>query len=202
MKRIIRHYIILTRYLIQRFLRNTLKFTIPNLNKLVSGKILINQNVNFFQKTLITGDGNVEIGSNCSFGFKLGGGYWAGLIEIQPRYKYAKISFGNNVAVNNNMFICAANSIEIGDETLIGQNVSIFDHEAHEIDPLKRRQVGEIGKVKIANNVWIGNNVTILKNSEIGENSLIAAGAVVSGKFPANVIIGGIPARIIKSIHD
>nr|WP_288788550.1 DapH/DapD/GlmU-related protein [uncultured Fibrobacter sp.] len=55
--------------------------------------------------------------------------------------------------------------------------------------------------VKIGNRVWIGNNATILKGTEIGENSVVAAGAVVSGKFPANVILGGVPAKIIGEVH-
>ena len=55
-------------------------------------------------------------------------------------------------------------------------------------------------KVVIDENVWIGNNVMILKNSEIGKNSIVAAGAVVSGVFPPNVIIGGVPAKVIKEI--
>jgi len=97
--------------------------------------------------------------------------------------------------------ICAANYIEIGDNTLIGNFVSIRDHEAHGINPDKRREIGEIGEVIIEENVWIGNNVIILKNTCIGKNSIVAAGAVVAGKFPANVIIGGVPAKIIKSIE-
>ena len=83
---------------------------------------------------------------------------------------------------------------------MIGQNVTIMDFEAHGIEASKRREVGEIGKVRIGKNVWIGNNVTILKNSSIGENTIIAAGAVVSGYFPENVIIGGVPAKIIREL--
>ena len=64
----------------------------------------------------------------------------------------------------------------------------------------KEKANGEIGKVIIGRNVWIGNNVVILKNTGIGDNTIIAAGAVVSGEFPANVIVGGVPAKIIKSL--
>ena len=96
--------------------------------------------------------------------------------------------------------LCSANYIIIGDNTLIGQSVTILDHEAHGVAPDKRRQLGEIGKVIIGKNVWLGNNVIILKNSEIGDNTIVAAGAVVLGKFPANVIIGGVPAKIIKNL--
>lgn len=121
-------------------------------------------------------------------------------MTFQPRYKSSKIVIGSNVSTNNKIFICAANYIDIGDDTLIGQYVTVMDHEAHGIEPEKRRLLGPIGTIRIEKNVWIGNNVTILKNSEIGENSIIAAGTVVSRKFPKNVIIGGVPAKIIKEI--
>jgi len=130
----------------------------------------------------------------------LGGFNYYGCIEIQPRYKDALIEIGDKINTNNNIFICAANHIKIGNNTLIGQNVVIMDFEAHGINPEKRNEVGQIGEVIIDENVWIGNNVTILKNSHIGKNTIVAAGAIVSGNFPENVIIGGIPAKIIKQI--
>lgn len=175
-------------------------FILPNLNALISKRVILQNYPIFNQKTLLTGTGTVKIGKNCVFGYKPGGYYRGGLIEIQPRYKNAIINIGNHVASNNNAFVCAANYIEIGDETRIGQYVTIMDFEAHGIDPLKRKQIGEIGKIIIGRNVWIGNNVTILKNSEVGNNSIIATGAVVTGKFPGNVIIGGVPAKIIKTL--
>jgi len=56
------------------------------------------------------------------------------------------------------------------------------------------------GKVIIGKNVWIGANVTILKDVNIGDNSIIGAGAVVTKDIPSNVIVGGVPAKIIKEI--
>lgn len=154
----------------------------------------------FQQKTIISGKGTVKIGEKCGFGYKTGGFWRNGSIEIQPRYKEAQIIIGNYVHTNNNIFICSLNKIIIGKNTRIGQNVTIMDFEAHNTDPLLRSKIGEIGYVDIGDNVWIGNNVTILKNSSIGENTIIATGAVVRGDFPANKIIGGIPAKVIKSI--
>lgn len=185
-------------YIFTRF--KFFNFIIPNLIGLKSRRLIYSTLPYCQQKTLCTGTGIVKIGSYCHFGFIYGGFHKKGCIEFQPRYKNALIKIGNNVATNNNIFICAASLIEIGDNTLIGQNVTIMDFEAHGVHPDKRRQLGEIGSVKIGKNVWIGNNVTILKNSEIGDNTIVATGAVVSGKFPSNTVIGGVPAKIIKTI--
>ncbi|MBI5542142.1 MAG: acyltransferase [Bacteroidia bacterium] len=187
--------------LLQMIIRRYFLFIIPNLSKFFHGKIQVsNKYPTVNQLTKVTGVGYVVFGTNISFGYKLGGFHRNGMIELQARYKNAKIVFGNNIATNNNVCISAANYIEIGDNTLIGQNVTIMDFEAHCIEPDKRRQLGVIGKVIIGENVWIGNNVTILKNSEIGKNTIIATGAVVAGLFPANVIIGGVPAKVIKNL--
>jgi acetyltransferase-like isoleucine patch superfamily enzyme len=170
-------------------------------------KIFIQKKVTFInypileQKLVFSGQGMVKIGSNCNFGYKLGGGNFNGCIEIQSRYKDALINIGSNVATNNNVFMCSANYIEIGNNTLIGQNVTFMDHEAHGTHPNLRKQLGKIGEIIVGQNVWIGNNVVILKNTIIGENSIVAAGAVVSGEFPSNVVIGGVPAVIIKKLN-
>lgn len=185
---------------VRPFLKLFFNFIYPNRISLLRKKIKYKKLPLFYQYTICEGQGLVSFGEKCSFGYKLGGFHRGGSIELQARYSNSKIEIGNHISTNNNIFICAANYIEIGDNTLIGQNVVIMDHEAHGIEPDKRRQLGEIGKVIISSNVWIGNNVTVLKNSEIGKNSIVATGAVVAGKFPENVIIGGVPARIIKSI--
>jgi len=175
-------------------------FIFPNLNFLISKRVTFISKPTCNQKTLLTGLGHIHIGDKCTLGYKPGGFHRGGSIELQARYKKSNIKIGNKVATNNNIFICAANVIEIGDNTLIGQNVTIMDFEAHGLDPTKRNEIGEIGDVVLGGNIWIGNNVTILKNTKIGANSIVAAGAVVSGKFPSNVVIGGIPAKIIKDI--
>lgn len=177
------------------------KFYYPNRIKIKNSNVIFKGNYPYCSQLLkITGEGKVIFGINCSCGYSLGGHYRYGIIEIQPRYKDAVIIFGNNISTNNNLFLCAANYIEIGDDTLIGEHVTIMDFEAHGIDANQRNQIGKVGKVIIGNNVWIGNNVTILKNTKIGSNTIIATGTVVSGKFPSDVIIGGVPARIIKTI--
>jgi acetyltransferase-like isoleucine patch superfamily enzyme len=185
---------------INYYKRRYYNFFVINLKFFFEKRIIYYTPIAFNQKIFLTGSGYIKIGKNCSFGYKFGGFSYKSSIEIQPRYKDSIIKIGNNVSTNNNIFICAANCIVIGDNTLIGQNVCIMDHEAHGIEPNKRKTIGIVGEVIIGENVWIGNNVTILKNSKIGKNTIIATGAVVTGSFPENVIIGGVPAKIIKQI--
>jgi len=173
-------------------------FVIPNFKTRVTYFLQERPIIN--QKFFLTGEGKITIGEGCMFGYKSGGFNYKGSIEFQARTKDSEIIIGSNVKTNNNIFICSSGRIEIKKDTLIGQGVCIMDFEAHGIPPDKRRNVGEIGFVEIGENVWIGNNVTILKNSSIGKNSIVATGAVISGKFPENVIIGGVPGKVIRSL--
>ena len=56
--------------------------------------------------------------------------------------------------------------------------------------------------VKIGNNVWIGAHATILAGVTVGDNAVVAAGAVVTKDVPANAVVGGVPAKIIKTIKE
>lgn len=108
------------------------------------------------------------------------------------------ISIGKNVFINHACSFLDMGGITIEDEVLIGPKVNLIT-ENHSIVPNDRRAL--IPKpIHIKKNAWIGANVTILPGVTIGENAVVAAGAVVSKGVPDNVIVGGIPAKIIKSI--
>lgn len=126
------------------------------------------------------GGGEILIGKNCSFGFRYGGRFKNGEIEIQTRSKEAKIEIGNNVSTNNNLFLCSRKFIKIGERVLIGRDVIIIDHNGHGIKATERN----------------------LPGTTIGENTIVGANSVVKGEIPANVIVQGNPAKIIKSIED
>lgn len=177
-------------------------YLIPNLSSLVYNKVSFLRIPSFNISTIFRGQGEVKIGNNCVFGSKMGGFHSCGSVEFLTRAQDSKIVLGDEIWTNNKLSIICQNNINIGSKTLIGQNVIIMDFEAHQINPLRRTKIGEVGSVEIGKNVWIGSNVIILKNTNIGDNSIVAAGAVVSGIFPGNVIIGGIPAKIIKTIEE
>lgn len=109
------------------------------------------------------------------------------------------ISIGKNVFVNHACSFLDMGGITIEDEVLIGPKVHLVT-ENHPIDPNDRRAL--ITKpILIKRKAWIGAGATILPGVTVGENAIVAAGAVVSKDVPDNVIVGGIPAKIIKNVQ-
>lgn len=114
--------------------------------------------------------------------------------------------FGRNIHVGKKVFINSCchfqdqGGIFIGDDCLIGHCV-VMATLNHDFDPVKRQNLHH-APIRIGNGVWIGANVTITAGLTIGDNAIIAAGAVVTKDVPANMIAGGVPAKIIKSIYD
>ncbi len=115
------------------------------------------------------------------------------------------INYGKNTKVGKNVFInfdCVfldLGGITIEDNVLIAPKVSLLS-EGHPVNPNDRQSLVP-GHIHIKKNAWIGAGATILPGVTVGENSVVAAGAVVSKDVPANTIVGGVPAKIIKSIN-
>lgn len=113
--------------------------------------------------------------------------------------------YGQNIAVGKNVFINSGccfqdqGGIEIGDNVLIGQQVVIATLN-HDLTPENRASMFP-APVKIGNGVWIGAHATILAGVTVGNNAVIAAGAVVTKDVPENVVVAGVPAKIIKEIE-
>lgn len=151
---------------------------------------------------LCEGKGRVSVGEGTVFGFMEDAGFWTTYEFLNPRNVDSKISIGKNCQICNRFTaVSEGEGIEIGDNVLVGSSVTVLDSDFHEIDPSRRIDGNpKTGKVVIGDNAWIGDRVMILKGTAIGKNSVVAAGAVVSGEFPANVVIGGVPARVIREI--
>ncbi len=112
--------------------------------------------------------------------------------------------FGKNISVGDNVFINSGckfqdqGGISIGDMTFIGHNVVLATLD-HDLDP-DRRAYMYPAPINIGKKVWIGSGAIITKGVTIGDNSVIAAGAVVTKDVPANTVVGGVPARVIKKL--
>ncbi len=108
------------------------------------------------------------------------------------------IQLGKNVFINHACSFLDLCSITIEDDVLIGPKVNLIT-ENHPLDPNDRKTV-LLKPILIKRNAWIGAGVTILPGVTIGENAVVAAGAVVSKNVPANSIVAGIPAKVIKTL--
>ena len=98
--------------------------------------------------------------------------------------------------INHNLNLSCFESITIGQGVAISENVTLRDSDDHVISSSDHSVTKPI---VIGNHVWIGMNVTILKGVTIGNGSIIAAGAVVTKDVPENSLVGGVPAKVIKS---
>lgn len=110
--------------------------------------------------------------------------------------KHTKI--GKNVFINFDCVFLDLGGITIEDNVLIAPKVSLLS-EGHPLAPENRQSLVP-GHIHIKKNAWIGAGATILPCVTIGKNSVVAAGAVVSKDVPDNTVVGGIPAKVLKSI--
>jgi acetyltransferase-like isoleucine patch superfamily enzyme len=139
-------------------------------------------------------------------------------LKIEPR---GRIRFGRFVWIGDRTKIrCHEGVVEVGKKTVMGQECTIsayqqvrigeecviadramfidFDHGVVEVERPIRLQGIYKRDVEVGNNVWIGYGACILRGVSVGDNSVIGTNAVVTRDVPANAVVGGIPARIIR----
>lgn len=176
-------------------------------------KIYLGNNCKITNKRNIQFGNNVTIENNVSID-----GYAKNKLSFGDNVKigsYSTVSctshfskYGNSLTVGNNSAFGrftefgAAGGIEIGNNVIMGSYIS-FHSENHNFNDTSKliREQGVTSKgIKIGNNVWVGAKVTFLDGCSVGNNSVVAAGAVVNGNYPDNSIIGGVPAKVLKTI--
>lgn len=109
------------------------------------------------------------------------------------------IKLGKNIFINHACSFLDIGGIVIEDDVQIGPRVNITS-ENHPLAPADRKAL-ILKPVTIKRNAWIGAGATILPGVTVGENSVVAAGAVVSRDVPANTVVAGIPAKVVKKIQ-
>ena len=108
-----------------------------------------------------------------------------------------RIKFGRNVFINHSAIFSASGGIEFEDGVQLAPGVKIatINHDFNE-----RHTIYTYGKVTLKKNVWVGMGATICPGVTIGKNSIVAAGAIVTKDVPDNVVVAGVPAKIIKEL--
>lgn len=167
------------------------------------------KDVRFGKIVEIKGFSHIIIGKKCYFGDFLYLTAWDnyschdcnGKLMNMKHSPTIKVGDGCHFGAFNN--ISCINRIEIGNNVLTGKWVTIIDNShgdstALDIPPFYR-QLQSKGPVFIKDNVWIGDKVTILAGVTIGEGAIIAANSVVTKDVMPFTVVGGIPAKQLKS---
>ena len=119
-----------------------------------------------------------------------------------PEKPTGKIIIGNDVCLQGTSIV-SYERVTIGNEVVFGPMVIMMDCDGHSL--VNRGNHDEVSRLEVApifisDGVWVGYGVTILKGVSIGENSVIGANSVVCKSVPANVVVAGNPAKIIKEL--
>lgn len=141
-------------------------------------------------------------------------GAWVlGQIMVQHQGKFKMGEF-SKIGISTK--ILCVDKIEIGAYTAIANDTTICDNNNHPLSPSYRKKMRLTGEgasmrywrysthapIIIGQNCWIGSNVRICKGVTIGDNSIVAACSVVTKDVPANCIVAGNPAKVVKTDID
>lgn len=112
------------------------------------------------------------------------------------------VKIGRDCGIGQFSFIGAAGGVTIGDNVVMGQYVSFHAQQHVFDDPTKliREQGVSAEGITLESDIWVGAKATFLDGAHVGRHSVVAAGAVVRGTFPPGSVIGGVPAKVIKTL--
>lgn len=167
---------------------------------LFGNKIKIDEIIKISKKSVYLGKGNKILLNKKSKLVINKGAYISDYCKLECIDGYIEI--GKETFINDYCKIISLKKIKIGDNCLLGPNVSIYDHNHEYRDRSIRikKQGFNTANIKIGNDVWIGANVTITSGVEIGDRVIVGANSVVTKNLEPNSIYAGIPAIKIKEI--
>jgi acetyltransferase-like isoleucine patch superfamily enzyme len=150
-------------------------------------------------------DGIAFIGPRCELEvgpkgtLELGRWSWIGH-GSKIRSHEGTVSIGAKTVLGQECTISSFQHVSIGRECVIADRVMLidFDHGMVEVERPIRLQGIYKRDVHVGNNVWIGYGACILRGVIVGDNAVIGTNAVVTKDVPANAVVGGVPARLIR----
>ena len=110
------------------------------------------------------------------------------------------LEIGSRTFVNYGCSIAATSLVRIGERCNIGTYVMMMDNDFHSLEPERRDERPPSAPIIIEDNVWIGGRVIVLRGVTIGAGSVVAAGSVVTRDVPARTVVGGVPAKQLRSL--
>lgn len=142
------------------------------------------------------GRDGISLGNNVSIG-----DYSKVVVSTTLNHIGKYIRIGNNVGIGEYAYLGGAGGLEIGDDCIIGQYFSCHpeNHNFQALDIAIRHQGVSRSGITLGRNCWVGAKVILLDGVSVGDHSIIAAGAVVTRSFPAYSVLGGVPARVLKT---
>ena len=146
-----------------------------------------------------TTSGGINIGDHCTFTSTQKVNFNSNRRCVITAYQNAKIDIGNNCGFSSTV-ILAHKSITIGNRVISCANCTIMDSDGHSVD-FENRHIDDSSPIIINDDVWLGFNVTVLKGCTIGARTVVTANSTVAHSLPADVIAGGVPARVIKRLN-
>lgn len=170
--------------------RRTLNWLCSVKARLRSGDLTLGSKVAISWSAVICNRGSVTIGSRSTIRM---------FAVIQPAG--GSVSVGEQCSVGLHCVLDGSGGLSIGDSVRIGPGARIFssNHRFDRTDQLIREQGLELGRVVIADDVWIGSGATILAGTSVGRGAVIAAGAVVTKDVGELEVWGGVPAKKISA---
>lgn len=113
-----------------------------------------------------------------------------------------RLALGDNVSIHPMCYIDAVGEVVVGNNVSVAHSSSVLSSNHQWTDGTRAIKYNEIkmGAVHIADDVWIGCGVRILAGVTIETRAIVAAGSVVTGNVSSNTIVGGVPAKVLKSI--
>ena len=139
----------------------------------------------------------LEIGRSATL--RIGRWAWIGN-DTKIRVHEGEVSIGAKTVMGQECTISAYQRVEIGRECILADRVMLidFDHGVAEVERPIRLQGIYKRDVRVGNNVWMGYGACVLRGVSVGDNAVIGTSAVVTRDVPANAVVGGVPARVLR----